>query len=483
MERFSLGSLAFLAREAPGFAVKGSQVKILTEPTQFYNELCRRAAASQKRIVLASLYLGTGEKEKQLVQSVRESLVRTRGQTRVTILLDFCRGNRMVKGENSCTMLKPLIDDFQSSCQVSLYHTPTLRGLWKKMPDRYNETIGIQHTKIYIFDDSLIISGANLSQDYFTSRQDRYVVVEDCPKLADYFEKLTQQISNFSFKAKLQKGENKFQYELSEKWNGGHPYLGKLDNFVQEANRSIKSFLTDQQIENSLRFEEDTFVKNDSGKIHGAASCDTWIFPTIQMGLFGINQDSEMTTKLMKSTPSGSSIRFGTGYFNLTQEYLHVIMHQSKANYELLMAHPKANGFLGARGPAGGIPAAYTLIGKMFYGLVSKNNLNDRIQMFEYQREGWTFHAKGIWHYLPGQSLPHVTLVGSPNYGYRSVEKDLESQLTIVTKNKALQEAMHTEQERLFKDSKLVTQETFEKPDRKIPTWVTWVVALARDFF
>ena len=31
--------------------------------------------------------------------------------------------------------------------------------------------IGLQHCKIYIFDDSVIISGANLSHDYFTNRQ------------------------------------------------------------------------------------------------------------------------------------------------------------------------------------------------------------------------------------------------------------------------------------------------------------------------
>ena len=42
-----------------------------------------------------------------------------------------------------------------------------------------------------------------------------------------------------------------------------------------------------------------------------------------------------------------------------------------------------------------------------------------RIRMFEYERPGWTFHAKGIWHYLPGQALPCATLVGSPNFGYR----------------------------------------------------------------
>ena len=37
------------------------------------------------------------------------------------------------------------------------------------------------------------------------------------------------------------------------------------------------------------------------------------------------------------------------------------------------MAHPNANGFLGSPFPAGGIPAAYTLIANKFFDLVFKN--------------------------------------------------------------------------------------------------------------
>lgn len=103
--------------------------------------------------------------------------------------------------------------------------------------------------------------------------------------------------------------------------------------------------------------------------------------------------------------------------------------------------------------------------------------------MHEYQRKGWTFHAKGIWHYLPGQVLPSLTLIGSPNFGFRSVEKDLETQITIVTTNDSLRQQMHAEQYRLFAQSTPVSEETFDLPDRKIPTWVKWVVATSRKFF
>ena len=77
---------------------------------------------------------------------------------------------------------KPFLKLFlQNSCTVSLFHTPKLRGMKKKLiPDKFNEVIGLQHCKLFVFDDSVIVSGANLSTDYFTNRQDRYILIENC---------------------------------------------------------------------------------------------------------------------------------------------------------------------------------------------------------------------------------------------------------------------------------------------------------------
>jgi CDP-diacylglycerol--glycerol-3-phosphate 3-phosphatidyltransferase len=37
--------------------------------------------------------------------------------------------------------------------------------------------------------------------------------------------------------------------------------------------------------------------------------------------------------------------------------------------------------------------------------------------LYEYFKEKWTFHGKGLWYYLPGQSRPCLTFLGSPNFG------------------------------------------------------------------
>ena len=77
----------------------------------------------------------------------------------------------------------------------------------------------------------------------------------------------------------------------------------------------------------------------------------------------------------------------------------------------------QANGFLGASGIAGSIPSVYTLVARRFYQRTRDLVQRHRVHISEYQRSGWTFHGKGLWYYLPGHTLPILTLIGSPNFG------------------------------------------------------------------
>ena len=85
--------------------------------------------------------------------------IETNGENiKVNILLDYMRGTR---GENnSVKMLMPLIENkHENCCNIFLYHTPKLQGILKTLiPDRFNELIGLQHMKLYIFDDTLIMT-------------------------------------------------------------------------------------------------------------------------------------------------------------------------------------------------------------------------------------------------------------------------------------------------------------------------------------
>jgi CDP-diacylglycerol--glycerol-3-phosphate 3-phosphatidyltransferase len=57
-------------------------------------------------------------------------------------------------------MLLPLLQEFPEHVRFAFYHTPELRGFLRWIvPEKFNETIGVSHLKVYLMDDSFIISG------------------------------------------------------------------------------------------------------------------------------------------------------------------------------------------------------------------------------------------------------------------------------------------------------------------------------------
>jgi CDP-diacylglycerol---glycerol-3-phosphate 3-phosphatidyltransferase len=151
-----LSEFKWLQLYAPCFKTHSSNIQVLREPSDFHYALKILFSNAKKRICLSSLYLGTGHLEQQLVDCVEDSLKKNSGLD-VKILLDHSRGLRGDK--NSKTMLQHLKDNVAERFQLYLYHTPNLRGVLKRLPNRYNETIGVFHMKIYIADDTLVMSG------------------------------------------------------------------------------------------------------------------------------------------------------------------------------------------------------------------------------------------------------------------------------------------------------------------------------------
>ncbi|ENN73939.1 CDP-diacylglycerol--glycerol-3-phosphate 3-phosphatidyltransferase, mitochondrial isoform X2 [Dendroctonus ponderosae] len=447
-------NFGWLSSVTPCFPVNASNIRIISEPYQFYETLLHYCESASRRITLVSLYLGTGDLENQLVKALTANKQFQDKKLIINVLLDYTRGSR--NRNNSRTALQPLLQDNETNCTISLYHTPVLRGLLKKyMPNRYNELIGLQHMKLYIFDDTLIISGANLSNDYFTNRQDRYYLIED-KKLTDFYSGLVHKVQSFSLR--MDKNNN---LSLSTDWNCA-PYEGNKQDFIEKAADRVESYLEEYKQEQNM---------------HSIHDCDTYIFPTFQMGQLGVEQDSYITEKVLGEAPVGSKLRIATGYFNLTSQYMSTLIHDCQADCEILMAHPKANGFLGAKGLAGGIPYAYSLIAEKFRRQCEKNKQQHRIYLLEYLRDGWTYHGKGLWYYPPKSKYPCLTMVGSPNFGDRSVTKDLETQLVIVSENPQLRKQMHEESERLYGRGLIADTK------REVPLWVNTFVSLFRSYF
>jgi CDP-diacylglycerol--glycerol-3-phosphate 3-phosphatidyltransferase len=55
-----------------------------------------------------------------------------------------------------------------------------------------SEVVGVCHLKAYVFDDDVMISGANLSTTYFTNRQDRYYLFKKAGGMAMFVRSLVK---------------------------------------------------------------------------------------------------------------------------------------------------------------------------------------------------------------------------------------------------------------------------------------------------
>ncbi|KAJ1958068.1 CDP-diacylglycerol--glycerol-3-phosphate 3-phosphatidyltransferase [Dipsacomyces acuminosporus] len=341
-----------------------------------------------------------------------------------------------------------------------MYHTPALSGVNKRAwPQRYNETFGLQHIKIYTFDDDVIISGANLSRDYFTNRQDRYMKLND-RSLAGYFAELMRAIGRFSFTLNAEKpdaaaGSRGYTLDLEE-----FPDPSKdPSTFIKEANCIMTQFLQRTAAEHgNIEYTEE----------------DTLAIPTVQMNQLGIAQDKAHMAEFFEITNRFAQ-RYGcrnfmtSAYFNFSDFHKTNVLDNA-SRWDLLVAAPEANGFFTAKGISKYVPDMYSIIEHQFLKMVRRHERNN-IAVEEYSRDGWTYHGKGVWCYL-NQKLPQLTMIGSPNYGYRSIYCDLEAQLTLIPGSEELRTDMHQEALGLLAHSKMVSEAELKQRIQGSPLWL-----------
>ncbi|RIA94046.1 hypothetical protein C1645_690178 [Glomus cerebriforme] len=426
-----------LLKISPYFLLNGKQIRLLQEPKEFYEELRSQILDAKERILIAALYIGYSEKD--LANALRIAIKKSK-HLKVHILLDCLRSTRIGQtplDKSSAYLLLPLVKEFPNQVTVSLYHTPDLTGILKKiLPPRFNEGIGLMHIKSFIFDNNLLLSGANLNHDYFTNRQDRYMLFENTPSLTNYFADLVETVASFSYK--LKPTEDSFNLVLTKQPDPAT----QSTLFRKNSSLIMKDFIK-------------RWIKHCIEQSHNLSlqKYDTIIFPVIQMNPLYIRQDELATLTVLDAISMQGNrsninennfwrVFFTSGYFNFTQSYKEKILN-AQAKFRLLAASPEANGFYNSKGVSKYLPQAYTLIEKQFYSDICHHGKEHLIKILEYKRPEWTFHAKGLWCYLNGESWPSLTIIGSSNYGYRSTERDLEAQAILITTNTQLRKAIH----------------------------------------
>ncbi|RLV92792.1 CDP-diacylglycerol-glycerol-3-phosphate 3-phosphatidyltransferase [Spathaspora sp. JA1] len=435
---------------APRFALHSDDIDILNSPDEFYTTLKQKISSAKNRIYLSSLYIGKTQTD--LIECIDQAMDQNE-DLQVHILTDALRGTREAPQHCSASLLVGLVEKYgKHRIDVRMYHTPHLSGLTKQItPKRINEGWGLQHMKLYGFDQEIILSGANLSQDYFTDRQDRYYVFKN-KSITDYYFRIHGAISSLSYQvseSKVLKQGFKLTWPTSNK--SCEPHMN-LHRFISDSSYLLEPIIKQHQV---------TPVEN----------FDTIVYPVSQFTpLFPHNQDmsSEKPAILRILTYLDSTkIKwwFTAGYFNMLPEIQHRLLN-GKAQGSVITASPKANSFYKSPGVSYYLPQAYLLFTKQFLDQVKQ--LRSSITVYEWENgevntpNGWSYHAKGLWVSIPEEVNPSITIIGSSNYTKRAYSSDLESNAIIITKSEKLKLKMKQEIDNLMKHTKELTLEDFQ---------------------
>lgn len=263
-----------------------------------------------------------------------------------------------------------------------------------------------------------MLGRANLNTSYFTNRQDRYVQLTGQRELADYCFSFLEQAATFSF-ALLPSTLDGDRYILHWPHRDLHPY-----HFEKMAETTLKTFQETQR--NCALVKSAPLISSESQD----SDADVLVMPIIQAGQFNIREEEQCLDMLFKhlaesSTPLSQYERplvdLTSGYFGLYKPYQDLIIDAPVAS-RILAASPKvsqisslltrtnfnqANGFYGSRGVSGRIPEGYTVLERRFMRAVRAagrewpsdtlpEDLHDPgVQLSEWERDDWTYHAKG----------------------------------------------------------------------------------------
>ena len=403
-------------------------------PIDFHATLCRLIRQAQHRVTLASLYIGPAadafyEKEVELLDAIREAS--SRGVD-MKILLDQHRALRPVpiKGSTTATITSAEACRRAMSDSGTVHLLSVLSPLLDRLlPNPYNEVAGVFHLKAYLVDDHLILSGANLSEEYFVDRIDRYLWIT-CPALVQCYQDLVDALCEH-----------------------GLEYRGGVKAKLIPPKASRKQLL--ESLRNILTTSEPTTY--DVDKDHGLEDPVAYAIPTFHAPPSYVRRfrmfrgDHQVLQSLLKKAVNQQeqqhtpvACRIATAYLNPTDAFLRALGPLQQTTF--LTAGRVSHGFK-PKPKAGNkgrdwIPTVFEHSAQ----LASQKLGNAHVAY--YNRPDWSFHAKGIWltggglvegesttrtrTQLPADAQVYAVTHGSSNYGQRSAHRDMESNLFMV---------------------------------------------------
>ncbi|KAK2197698.1 bifunctional Phospholipase D-Transphosphatidylase/CDP-alcohol phosphatidyltransferase class-II family/Phospholipase D-like domain [Babesia duncani] len=461
------------------YSLEPDNISFINSASNFYTKICEMCRNAKKRIVLSCLYIGTGDLESNLIQEIT-ACKSERPNVTLDVLVDKerqCRSNTLNKEKSPLYLFAPMIKHFDN-VKISLFFNPLFgRIMTHFVKSPLSEVFGTMHLKIYISDSTCIITGANLSNEYFVSRYDRYVVIEDT-FFADMMHTIvaTMQSASFDWTANME-----------AKWNSN--LVNPLDDAMLFRNQMfIKTRTLVEMLHQVI-----------ASKQQKPKECRIKIMLQLGFTLPSFDQEERILFDyLYKEAKNGKYVFISTAYLNMTDRLMQVLKKIHNFNHnalQVLTANPRANSFWGCGRLRTLIPLFYSSAACKLIRVLSEGLTHyvENVYM-EFYKPNSTFHSKGFWilnqrlDFVPNEEFesfsnrikgPIYTVVGSSNYGARSYYRDLEITMLLESDSPKVQKHL---KEELYSMLEYATYVTYSTVNQRLALSFHVVTSLKRRF-
>ncbi|SFC09030.1 CDP-diacylglycerol--serine O-phosphatidyltransferase [Pseudoalteromonas denitrificans] len=159
-------------KNTAAFGLKADAVNILSSARDFKAQLLDHIAKAEKRIIITALYLEDDDAGREVLTALHQASL-NKPSLKVTVLVDYHRARRGRIGESKSEGNAKLYCEYNEkfSSNVKVFGVPI----------KAKELFGVLHLKGFVFDNTLIYSGASINDVYLQQheryRLDRYFVL------------------------------------------------------------------------------------------------------------------------------------------------------------------------------------------------------------------------------------------------------------------------------------------------------------------
>ena len=154
-------------KNLPFLPLQAEQVEFLFSPLEFKAQIIELIRQAKKRIYMTALYWQKDEAGQEILNEIYR-VEEDHPELDVKILVDWHRGQRNLLGaEKSATNADWYCEQRQT------YQLSDEPNMFFGVPINTREVFGVLHIKGFIFDDTVLYSGASINNVYL-QQQDKY---------------------------------------------------------------------------------------------------------------------------------------------------------------------------------------------------------------------------------------------------------------------------------------------------------------------